>query len=150
MKTIKVPKERAYYLASPGERHHLLCRIPVQDRDELIHQGRIPPDVLDDDPHGLEVEVSAAGFDKLHLDLSVHPQSLGEAYADLATGGRLPPSGTVARPELERVAREMERRGPVKLMHHLAEGGDWPVEGVLPEPAMTEGNEAMAVMRGQG
>jgi hypothetical protein len=146
MKTIRIPKERAYYLASQNESQCLLCWIPVQDYDHLAQEGRIPRDVLADYPDGLEVEVSTPGFGEFQIDLGVGPEAIKQAYAELAARGLLPSSGAVAGSYLEGIARSIEGGAP-ELARRSADVAIGPAGERLPEPAMTEGEDATVVMR---
>jgi hypothetical protein len=148
MNKISIPKERAYYLASENEKHRLLCWIPVEEYDHLIQEGRIPQYVRDDYPDGLELDVSGPGFDEFQVDLGVSPEALKEAYARLRTRARLPQSGTVAGATLELIAGGIEQRGNAGIRDLQPRGVDEPITPELPEPAMTEGEDAMLVMRG--
>jgi hypothetical protein len=146
MKTIRIPKERAYYLASKNENDRLLCWIPVQDYEHLVQEGRIPRDVLADYPDGLEVEVSTPGFSEFQIDLGAGPEAIKQAYAELAARGLLPSSGAVAGSYLEDIARSIEGGAP-ELARRSADTAIGPVGERLPEPAMTEGDDATVVMR---
>jgi len=147
MKKIKIPKERAYYLASKNEKDRLLCWIPVEEYEHLIQEGHIPQHILDDYPDGLETEVSRPGFNEFQVDLGVSPETIKQAYADLLMRGLLPRSGTVAGAKLESIAREIEQSGAKGNMEWLATAGDESILQELPEPAMTDGEDAMIVMR---
>lgn len=147
MAQIKIPKERAYYLASQNEEDRLLCWIPAQEYDRLIQEGRLSERVPDSYPDGLEVEVSTSGFAEFQIDLGVSPQALRRAYAELAAGDLLPRSGTVAGGRLESIASDLEGGPPTALEGLPVDAGERLVEGVVSEPAMSEGEEAMVVMR---
>jgi len=147
MTTIKLPKERAYYLASQNEVHCLLCWVPVQEYDHLIQDGCIPQYILDDYPDGLEVEVSTPGFNEFQIDLGVSPEAIKHAYAELAARRLLPPSGTVSGAQLESIARNIDERTLTVLSRGSMDVSIESIGEKLPEPAMTEGEDAMVVMR---
>lgn len=144
---IKIPKERAYYLASPNEEDRLLLWIPAQEYDRLIEEGRLSERVPDNYPDGLEVEVSTPGFAEFQIDVGVTPEAISRAYAELATRDLLPRAGTVAGGHLESIASDFTGRAPSELEGPPVDLGERLVEGGVPEPAMTEGEEAMVVMR---
>ena len=61
--------------------------------------------------------------------------------------GLLPRSGTVAGAKLESIARETEQSGAKGITDWLAGAADESILQELPEPEMTDGEDAMIVMR---
>ena len=142
---ISIPSERAYYLASENEPDRLLCWIPEEELQRMVRFGQITPDVLEDYPDGLEIEVSQAAFDEFEVDLGVSPEAIKEAYAYHREQGKIPESGSVGGAALESAAQEPMRGGE----EAIAKGG--PLlrgEGGFPEPKMTEGEDPRTVMLG--
>ena len=144
---IKTPKERAYYLASKNEKDRLLCWIPAEEYERTVQEGYIPQHILDDYPDGLEIEVSGPGFDEFQLNVGVSPEAIRGAYADLLKRGLLAKSGAVAGARLEGIAREAEQSGARGITDWLAKATAELISQELPEPAMTDGEDAMIVMR---
>jgi hypothetical protein len=146
---ISVPEARAYYPASKNEPEYLLCWIPAVELAQLVDQGRVSRDILDDYPGGLEVEVSASAFEDVELDLGVSPEALRRAYGSLLEQKRhgdtraLPESGRVDGAWLEEKARATES-GLMSfdtLLLDLA-AGETP-----PQPKMSDGQDARTVMQ---
>jgi hypothetical protein len=151
---IKTPTQRAYYPASRNEPDYLLCWIPVEELERMVQEGHISPDVPEDYPDGLEVEVSGAGFDEFGIDFGVNPQAIREAYAHLLAQDQLPESGMVHGASLEREAQLLEE-APVGAPKGILSGpttrGGEPSESFgarpkLPEPHMTDGEDPRTVM----
>ena len=142
---ISTPSKRAYYPASKYEHDQLLCWIPEEELQRMVRFGQIAPDVLDDYPDGLEVEVSQAAFDELEIDFGVSPEAIRQAYAYHRGRKALPESGVVDGATLERVAQEPLRGAPegfVKGVGVLSAGEKFP------EPEMTDGEDPRTVMLG--
>jgi hypothetical protein len=142
---IQMPRARAYYLASENEPDYLLCWIPADELARLAGEGRLAPETLEDYPEGLELEVSSAAFEELGLDLGLSPEEIKGAYAGLRQAGALPQSGMVDGARLEAEARGL-----------AAVPGDFEALGAplpfssgtpLPEPEMTDGEDARTVMQ---
>jgi hypothetical protein len=142
---IHMPRARAYYLASENEPDFLLCWIPVDELARLADEGRVAPEALEDYPEGLELEVSPAAFEELGLDLGLSPEEIKGVYAGLRQVGALPASGMVDGARLETEARGL-----------AAVPGDFEALGAplsfssgkpLPEPEMTDGEDARTVMQ---
>ena len=135
MSPISIPSKRTYYPASPTEQSRVLLWIPRAELEDMIEEDLIPEEVLEEYPDGAEVEVSPAGFDELGIDLGVSPEVISATYEQLLEAGHVPDSGLVDGATLERVAREaLERVSPL------------PDQG-LPEPEMTDGEEAETFLR---
>ncbi len=143
---IRTPSTRAYYPASANEKDRLLCWIPPAGLERMVQDGRIVPNVFDDYPYGLELEVSRSAFNELHVDLGVSPEALREAYAELLEQGLLPESGRVDGASLERVAQEMERSGPGAPKRGETGSVKRSIGRKLPEPKMTDGEDPMTAM----
>ena len=142
---ISTPSKRAYYPASENEPDHLLCWIPEEELQRMAQFGQITPDILEDYPDGLEIEVSQAAFDEFEIDLGVSPAAIKEAYAYHREQGDIPKSGSVDGAALESAAQEPMRGGE----EAIAKGGPllrW--GGKFPEPEMTEGEDPRTVMLG--
>jgi hypothetical protein len=137
---IRVPKERAYYPASPNEPDRLLCWIPPDDLANLVHQGQVQDDILDYFPSGLEVEVSKQGLAQFQLKLGATPEALQEAYQTLRRQGALPKSGMVAGAGLEELLQGPDKVGAPGDVHPA---GAKKLRG----PGMTKGVYPRSVMR---
>ena len=149
---IRTPSQRAYYPASRNEPDRLLCWIPDDELARMVNLGQIAPEVLEDYPDGLEVEVSRAAFDEFGIELGVSPEAIEAAYNHLREQGSLPDSGRVDGASLESVAPEPLRGGPEGLMYpkgplEKASLPPWG-SGKLPEPEMTDGEDPRTVMLG--
>lgn len=148
---INLPETRAYYLASKNEPGYLLCWIPAEELAQLVHDGRVARDILDDHPGGLELEVSAAAFDDVELELGVSPAAIKSAFEALrerqAQGDdrALPESGIVAGAWLEQKARQAEH-GPIGF---AAGAGPFELaaDETPPEPRMSDGLDARTMMQ---
>ena len=142
---ISTPSKRAYYPASTYEQDQLLCWIPEEELQRMVRFGQIAPDVLDDYPDGLEVEVSQAAFDEFEIDLGISPEAIQQAYAYHRARKALPESGVVDGATLERVAQEPQRGAP----EGFVKGGLVLSAGEkFPEPEMTDGEDPRTVMLG--
>jgi hypothetical protein len=142
---ISTPSKRAYYPASTYEQDQLLCWIPEEELQRMVRFGQITPDVLDDYPDGLEIEVSQAAFDELEIDFGVSPEAIRQAYAYHRGRKALPESGVVDGATLERVAQEPLRGAP----EGFVKGGLVLSSGEkFPEPEMTDGEDPRTVMLG--
>lgn len=144
---IKTPKERAYYLASKNEKDRLLCWIPAEEYQHMVREGYIPRHILDDYPDGLEVEVSKPGFNEFQLNVGVSPEAIKEAHKDLLTLGLLPDSGIVDGASLERFTQETRRSGSKTPDKPDVPEFVYSIEQKLPEPKMTDGEDAMIFMQ---
>lgn len=150
---IKTPKRRAYYPASRNEPYHLLCWIPVEELERMVQDGHAPPEILDDYPDGLEVEVSTSAFSELDIDIGVSPEAIQEAYARFQTEGQLPPSGIVDGASLENEALGAFAKGvlgfePVRSAEGMMSKSPSTLGQALPEPEMTDGEDPRTVMLG--
>jgi hypothetical protein len=105
----------------------------------------VAPEVLEDYPGGLELEVSPAAFEEVGLDLGPSPAAIKGAYAGLREAGALPPSGMV-----DGATLESEAQGLAALPDHFAAPRvplPFAPGETLPEPEMTEGEDARTVMQ---
>ncbi len=142
---IKLPQVRAYYPWSKNERDQLLCWIPPTELAQLASEQKVRSDILEDYPDGLELEVTESAFDEFDLDLGISPEILLKAYIGLDENDALPESGLVEGTALESFAKSL-RDAPRSVA---------PIDGTasflgrekLPEPEMTDGEDAQAVMR---
>lgn len=142
---ISMPKERAYYAASPNEPEYLLCWIPADDLEDLASQGKVQQDILEYYPSGLEVEVSRQGLDEFKLDLGASPEALQKAYQALLRQNALPESGMVAAASLEQMVQNgMGAGGPLEAARAALPFGHG---GKLPGPEMTDGADPRSVMQ---
>jgi len=142
MSKISIPEKRAYYPASEGEQDRLLCWIPVQEFESMVRDGRIPQDLADDYPGGVEVEVSTSAFAEFGVDLGITPENIAKTYKVLRTRGGLPKSGVVDGASLESTVQRIVRVG------WDAAPGPMPTAlGLrLSEPDWTDGDDAVTVM----
>jgi len=140
---ISTPKKRAYYAASENEQDEVLCWIPEEELARMARFGQIAPDVLEDYPDGLEIEVSQEAFDEFEIDLGIRPEAIKQAYAYYRKRGELPESGVVDGATLESRAQEPQRGGLEGLAKGVLRAGD-----KFPEPEMTEGEDPRTVMLG--
>ena len=106
---IKIPTERAYYPASPDEPDHLLCWIPAEELAGLHARGLLKKETLEDNPDGLEIEVTAAAFAEAGLDLAIEPAGLLAAYKYMRDMEILPASGMLNASSLEQTAYAMKK-----------------------------------------
>ena len=142
MTKIRTPEKRAYYPASENEQDRLLCWIPKEEFDSMVQDGRIPQELADDYPGGVEVEVSASAFDEFGVDLGITPEDIARTYAVLRTQSTLPESGIVDGASLESHVRRIMRVG-----WNAAPGLRPAALGLrLSEPRWTSGDDAAAVM----
>jgi hypothetical protein len=151
MSPISVPSKRTYYPASPTEQTRLLLWIPREELESMIEEDLIPEEVLAEYPDGAEVEVTAAGFQELGIDLGISPEVISATYEELMEEGQVPESGLVDGATLERVAQEIvdttDDVGPPRITPEVLERvSPLTVEG-LPEPEMTDGEEAETFLR---
>jgi hypothetical protein len=151
MSPISTPRRRTYYPASPTEMDRLLLWIPIDELEGMVEQNLLPPSVLEEYPDGAEVEVTQAGFAELGIDLGISPEALRAVYGHLLDRGEVPPSGLVDGAALEQVAREApeieEETGPAPFSPEALERIPRLTERELPEPEMTEGEEAETFLR---
>jgi len=140
---ISTPKKRAYYPASEYEQDELLCWIPEEELARMARFGQITPDVLEDYPDGLEVEVSREAFDEFEIDLGISPEAIKQAYAYYRERGELPESAVVDGATLEGAVQGPQRGEPEGLAKGVLSAGD-----KFPEPEMTEGEDPRTVMLG--
>jgi hypothetical protein len=151
MSPISTPRQRTYYPASPTEMDRLLLWIPRDELEGMVEENLLPPPVLEEYPDGAEVEVTPSGFEELGIDLGVSPEALRAVYGHLLERGEVPPSGLVDGAILEEVAREVgepdEETGPVPFSPELLERIPPLTDRELPEPEMTEGEEAETFLR---
>ncbi len=151
MSPISTPRRRTYYPASPTETDRLLLWIPRDELEGMVEEDLLPRTVLEEYPDGAEVEVTRAGFDELGIDLGVSPEALTAVYAHALERGEVPPSGMVDGASLERVAREVPEidvaTGPPRIRPEALERIPPLTERELPEPEMTEGEEAETFLR---
>ena len=148
---ISTPSKRAYYPASKNEPEHLLCWIPEEELARMVRFGQIAPEVLEDYPDGIEVEVSQAAFDEFGIEVGASPEAIKEAYAYYLEHGDIHDTGRVDGATLERAAQETLRGGPEGLLQpkDLLRGPEpsWK-GGKFPEPKMTDGEDPRTVMLG--
>lgn len=148
---ISLPEKRAYYPASKNEPDFLLCWIPATELAQLVDEGRVAQDILDDYPGGLEVEVSAAAFEDVELDLGVDPETIRQAYTRLVEREKrgephaLPKSGRVDGAWLEEVSRAAE--GFMEVFAVGPDDLDFAAGQSPPEPKMSDGQDALTVMQ---
>ena len=151
MSPISTPTKRTYYTASPTEKDRLRLWIPIDELEGMVEEDLLPASVLDEYPDGAEVEVTPAGFEELGIDLGVSPEALTAVYGHLLERGEVPPSGLVDGAALERIAREApqaaEETGPAPFSPEALERIPRLTERELPEPEMTEGEEAEIFLR---
>lgn len=148
---ISLPEARAYYPASKNEPDYLLCWIPAEELAKLVDEGRVAPDILDDYPGGLELEVSEEAFEEVDLDLGVSPEAIQQAYGNLEKRKRegaphaMPTSGRVDGAWLEEVAAAVDD----PFMSYST--GPLPFDDVVleppPEPKMSDGQDPRTVMQ---
>jgi len=125
--------------------------IPRDELEEMAEDDLLPPSVLEDYPDGVEVEVTASGFDELGLDLGVSPETIGALYRLLAERGQVPPSGLVDGATLENEAREMvtieAAAGPPRFAPESLERLPHLADSASLEPEMSDGEEAQAFLQ---
>jgi hypothetical protein len=142
---IRTPSERAYYPASHYEADDLLCWVPAEEYEQMVTLGQIAASVPCDYPDGIEVEVSEASFAEVGLDVGVAPVALRATYEALRGSGKLPDSGIVDGRAIEAIAQERPSGGPA------AETAARPRDEMpileVPEPKMTDGDDALEVMQ---
>jgi hypothetical protein len=147
---ISVPETRAYYPASKNEPEYLLCWVPATELAQLVDQGRVARDILEDYPGGLEVEVSASAFEEVEMDLGVSPEAIKQAYESLWERKRhgdptaLPESGRVDGAWLEDVAR-VAASGLFPFA--IDAGLEFAAGERPPQPKMSDGQDARTVMQ---
>jgi hypothetical protein len=151
MSPISVPSKRTYYPASPTERSRVLLWIPREELESMVEDDLISEAVLEEYPDGAEVEVTPAGFQELNLDLGISPEIISATYEELMEQGQVPESGLVDGATLERVARELVDAGddaelPPVTPEALERVSPLTDQG-LPEPEMTDGEEAETFLR---
>ena len=151
MSPISIPSKRTYYPASPTEQSRVLLWIPRPELEGMVEEDLIPEEVLEEYPDGAEVEVTPAGFDELGIDLGVSPEVISATYEQLLEAGHVPESGLVDGATLERVAREIvdtdDDAGPPRITPEALERVSPLPDQVLPEPEMTDGEEAETFLR---
>ena len=151
MSPISTPTKRTYYPASPTEKDRLLLWIPREELESMAEEDLLPPSVSEDYPDGVEVEVTAPGFDELGLDLGVSPEILRALYKRLAERGQVPPSGLVDGAALEKAAREMVTieadTGPPMFTAESLERLSHLADREALEPTMSDGEEAETFLR---
>jgi len=151
MSPISIPRKRTYYPASPTEKDRLLLWIPRDELEGMVEEDLLAASILEEYPNGAEVEVTPAGFEELGIDLGVSPEALTVVYGHLLERGEVPESGLVDGATLERVAREIvdtddDARPPRITPEALERVSPLPDQG-LPEPEMTDGEEAETFLR---
>ena len=147
---ISVPETRAYYPASKNEPEYLLCWVPATELAQLVDQGRVARDILEDYPGGVEIEVSASAFEEVEMDLGVSPEAIKQAYESLWERKRhgdptaLPESGRVDGAWLEDVAR-VAASGLFPFA--IDAGLEFAAGERPPQPKMSGGQDARTVMQ---
>ena len=151
MSPISVPSKRTYYPASPTEQTRVLLWLPRTELETMVEEDRISEAVLDEYPDGAEVEVTPAGFQELGIDLGISPEVISATYEELKEAGQLPESGLVDGATLERVAQEItytgDDVGPPRITPEVLERVSPLTDEGLPEPEMTDGEEAETFLR---
>ena len=154
MSPISVPRKRAYYPASPDEQDRLLLWIPKDELEGMVEEDLMPESILEDFPDGLEVEVTPEAINELGLDLGLSPEAVRAVYAHLSERGQVPQSGVVDGAALEQAARAMvesdEEAPPPMFTPEFLERASRIGERELPEPEMTDGEEATTFLRRLG
>lgn len=145
MMKISVPAARTYYPASKNEPEYLLCWIPAEALAQLVDEGRVARDILDDYPGGLEIEVSASAFEDVELNLGTSPEAIRQTYVDLLERNALGESGMVDGVWLEEQAMAAEN---TSVAFDIGPDLHKPIsDTAAPGPKMSEGQDARSVMQ---
>ena len=131
---IRTPVKRAYYPASPNEKTRLLCWISPIAMQQMVQEGQVPAEHLEDYPDGLEVEVTEEAFEDYSIRMEATPTQLKRAYIKLFVDKALPPSGMVEGMALEAMALGL-------VMPSFSLGRKFP------EPQMTDGDDPAEALR---
>jgi hypothetical protein len=84
--TISLPEEIVYYYQSPEKKDRLLCWIPRNELERLVKESKnlINKQILDDFPHGLDIEVNDVDLkyyeEKYNLKLGINLTDVREAF----------------------------------------------------------------------
>ena len=151
MSPIRTPRIRAYYPTSPNEKDRLLLWIPKDELESMVQEDLLPPSVLEDFPRGMEVEVSPSGFEELGIDVGVSPAAIRATYGLLAETGKVSKSGLADGAALEGVVRGIvdtdDSPGPPRFTLKALNRVSPLTDRGLPEPEMTDGDEAETFLR---
>jgi len=139
---MKIPIERTYYQASPAEPDRVLCWIPRKELEVMFKEGQVAGAVLENYPHGIEIDVSEEALKDAGLELKINAESICMVYDLLKHRGLLPESGYVSGSVLEIVALRIEAqsqtRGSVAILDSI---------NPLPMPAMSDGEDPEVIFR---
>lgn len=146
MSQISTPKKRAYYPVEGKGVDRLLLWIPEEAMKRMVQERHIAPDVVDNYPDGLEIEVSASDFGEFGVDVGASPEDIRAAYEYYRERNQLPDSGIIDGATLEQAARAVgpvDPRASVRLDPSTVLD---PNTQKLPEPEMTDGEDAMTFL----
>jgi len=147
MTQIRTPRKRAYYPESKTEVDRLLLWIPAEEIQPMVQDGLIAPYVVDDYPDGFEIDVSTSEFEEFEIDLGVSPEAITAAYVHYREREQLPDSGMMDGATLESAARGMAETDPTVSGQFDPSTVLDPNTQKLPEPEMTDGEDAMTFLR---
>lgn len=136
---IRLPTERAYYLASAGEPDRLLCWIPREELEAMVEADEADSQALEDYPGGLEVDVSPEALDEAGIRLGVDPDRIRAAYALVAEKGKVPESGRVLGSDLEDLAAQLQPAADGTV--------SYAADVVIGDVPMSDGEEPLAVFQ---
>lgn len=146
MSQISTPKKRAYYSVKGKAWDSLLLWIPAEEIQSMVQGGLIAPYVVDDYPDGFEIDVSTSAFKEFDIRLRVSPEAIRAAYEHYREREQLPDSGIMDGATLEGAARGMAETDPTVSGQFDPSTVLDPNTRKLPEPEMTDGEDAMTFL----
>lgn len=143
--SIKTPKVHCFYPPSKNEKEKLLLWIPKEEYPKFFPDRKKQKEMKKYYPDGIEIEVSSEGFAEHKINMEMKPEKLKKAYHNLVKQDSIPKSGLVDGQSLKKdakaktigirttVSRVRTTKKTVKKIRKL------------PEPKMTDGDDALTV-----
>lgn len=104
-----VPEERVYYQELRECGNVLLCWMPIQELERLVGESKVVREILEDHPHGVDVEVTPADFryfkKRYGIDVGISPEDLLLAFEALMKSDEVHVEGEISGAAVEDLAR---------------------------------------------
>ncbi|MHC4519624.1 MAG: hypothetical protein ACYTAS_13625 [Planctomycetota bacterium] len=142
---IRLPKERTYYSASPGEPDRLTVWIPTAEYEKVAGGKEAAKKLAKDFPLGLEVEVGEADLKEAGVSLGLTPKELKAAHGQIRRERDGARHARVAGQALEARAREMTEDGSSGHRRGARGPASTGPRREREEPTMSDGDEPIKV-----